>query len=92
MSRFRFREEADRKRWADALAAKDAEIDRLRAALDEQTAIVARIWVLLGSPTYEQLAGRSIYDLIGAMTADYANTGQFQDGPAHPSPKGEAPQ
>lgn len=26
--------------------------------------IVARIWEMLGNPTYEELNGRSIYDLI----------------------------
>lgn len=26
--------------------------------------IVARIWAMFGSPSYEELAGRSIYDLI----------------------------
>jgi len=43
---------------------RDANIER-----DEQTQIVANIWKLLGSPTYEELAGRSIYDLIAASEA-----------------------
>lgn len=35
----------------------------------EQHDIVARIWVQLGSPSYEELAGRSIYDLIDELKA-----------------------
>ena len=35
-------------------------------------AIVSKIWVQLGSPTYEQLKGRSIYDLIDEMKAELA--------------------
>jgi hypothetical protein len=38
--------------------------DGVEARLADETAIVDRIWKLLGSPTYEELAGRSIYDLI----------------------------
>lgn len=41
-----------------------AEIERLRAELAEEKAIVTRIWELLGNPSYEELKGRSIYDLI----------------------------
>lgn len=36
----------------------------LRAAHDAKREIVGRIWKQLGSPTYEELKGRSIYDLI----------------------------
>ena len=49
--------------------AKDALLAHIRAkdaAYEEQRAIVAEIWRILGSPSYEQLAGRSIYDLIQA--------------------------
>lgn len=42
---------------------RDAAVEKERAA----SSIVARIWQQLGSPTYEQLAGRSIYDLILEM-------------------------
>ena len=35
-------------------------------------AIVSKIWVQLGSPTYEQLKGRSIYDLIDELKAELA--------------------
>ena len=40
------------------------EIERLRAERDAEREIVDRIWKQLGSPTYEELKGRSIYDLI----------------------------
>lgn len=40
------------------------EIERLRTKLDEETKIVDRIWELLGNPGYDDLKGRSIYDLI----------------------------
>ena len=36
------------------------EVERLR----EQHEIVARIWKILGSPTYEELQGDTIYDVI----------------------------
>ena len=35
-------------------------------------AIVSKIWVQLGSPTYQQLKGRSIYDLIDELKAELA--------------------
>jgi hypothetical protein len=38
----------------------------------EDYEIVARIWTQLGSPSYEQLAGRSIYDLIAEKDATVA--------------------
>lgn len=46
------REEAERER--------DAESRRADTAKE----VVTRIWAILGNPSYEQLAGRSIYDLI----------------------------
>lgn len=53
----------------DELATARAEIAALRAERDEQHVIVARIWATLGSPSYEELAGRSIYDLIAGLQA-----------------------
>jgi hypothetical protein len=44
-----------------------AEIARLRSALTEEVAIVNRIWAQLGSPTFDDLKGRSIYDLIDEL-------------------------
>jgi hypothetical protein len=40
------------------------EIERLDDAYRAEYAIVDRIWGMFGRPSYEQLAGRSIYDLI----------------------------
>ena len=44
----------------------------LERELAHERAIVSRIWVQLGSPTYEQLKGRSIYDLIDELKAELA--------------------
>lgn len=40
------------------------EIMSLRSRYREEAAIVGRIWSMYGDPTYEQLKGLSIYDLI----------------------------
>jgi len=63
--------------YAEHLAAMEARLDAERsradaaeAARSEQHDIVARIWKHLGSPSYEELAGRSIYDLIGCLKAE----------------------
>lgn len=39
------------------------------AAYNREWAIVDRIWTQLGRPTFEELAGRSIYDLIDTLKA-----------------------
>lgn len=57
------------------VAALTAERDQLRAELATERAIVSRIWTQLGSTqlgsaTYEQLRGRSIYDLIDELKAN----------------------
>jgi hypothetical protein len=51
----------------------------LQSALAEKTAeceqekqIVSRIWTMLGGPSYEELQGRSIYDLIAELLKDRA--------------------
>jgi len=57
---------------ADMTAERNAALARERSAWDSykaEHAIVARIWVQLGSPTYGELNGRSIYDLIDAAIA-----------------------
>jgi len=54
----------------EAIRALIKERDTLAASYAEEKKIVDRIWEQLGSPTYEQLAGRSIYDLIGAALAE----------------------
>jgi len=48
----------------DALAERIAELE---AALTSETAIVDRIWDLFGRPSYKELAGRSLYDLISGL-------------------------
>ncbi len=40
------------------------EIARLESELDDSRKIVNRIWAIYGSPSYESLAGKSIYELI----------------------------
>lgn len=60
---------------ATTLDARDAAIARAARAeadLAAERAIVSRIWTQLGSPTYEQLKGRSIYDLIDELKAELA--------------------
>ena len=46
-------------------AEKDAEISSLKNLYEEEKQIVARIWKFLGSPSFEELKGRTLYDLIG---------------------------
>jgi hypothetical protein len=48
------------------------ERDAAEAELAVERAIVSRVWVQLGSPTYAQLKGRSIYCLIDEMKAELA--------------------
>ncbi len=43
------------------------ERDTFKCDFDEEVKIVNRIWALLGSPSYEELKGRSIYDLIDTL-------------------------
>ena len=45
-------------------AEKDAEISSLKNLYEEEKQIVARIWEFLGSPSFEELKGRTLYDLI----------------------------
>jgi len=47
-------------------------MSQLKDELENERAIVSRIWVQLGSPTYAQLNGRSIYDLIDEMKGELA--------------------
>ena len=47
-------------------AAALEEIERLKGELANEVAIVNRIWTIYGSPDYEALNGRTIYDLINA--------------------------
>ena len=45
-------------------AEKDAEISSLKNLYEEEKQIVTRIWEFLGSPSFEELKGRTLYDLI----------------------------
>ena len=45
-------------------------MSQLKDELENERAIVSRIWFQLGSPTYAQLKGRSIYDMIDEMKAE----------------------
>ncbi len=54
---------------ADALDAANAKLAAAERAYREEHDIVARIWVQLGSPSYESLNGRSIHDLVAAALA-----------------------
>lgn len=53
------------------LAERDSEIDKLKAEAkhlrtlnDDAHAVIARIWAIFGNPSYEELKGRTIYDLV----------------------------
>ena len=59
---------ADRDGWVNQAAEMEAQRDNWAAKFREEEKIVSRIWEILGNPTYEQLAGRSIYDLIARLT------------------------
>ena len=56
--------------------AEKARADKAEAELAAERAIVSRIWVQLGSPSYDQLKGRSIYDLVDQMNAELADAQQ----------------
>ena len=45
---------------------REPTVHELQSALTEERAIVSRIWALFGNPTYKDLGGRSIYDLVQA--------------------------
>lgn len=51
---------------------QSAEIERLERELAEETKIVDRIWDLFGRPSYEDLNGRTIYDLITDLHRELA--------------------
>jgi hypothetical protein len=55
-----------------AIVRQYARAERAEAELAAERAIVSRIWVQLGSPTYAQLKGRSIYCLIDEIKAELA--------------------
>ena len=54
---------------AEQLSTLRARNEALTAERDEERGIVDRIWDLFGRPSYAELNGRSIYDLITALQA-----------------------
>ncbi len=58
--------------------------DDLAVQLREERAIVSRIWAQLGGHSYEELAGRSIFDLIEELKTQAASTIDARD--AFPAP------
>lgn len=52
------------------VAQRDKELAQARADIDSECAIVNRIWAIFGTPSYEELAGKSIYDLINGVIAE----------------------
>ncbi len=66
------RERTERRQAAELAAertATGANEPDWKAKFTEEERIVSRIWEQLGNPTYEQLAGRSIFDLIDELKA-----------------------
>jgi hypothetical protein len=51
----------------------DNEVDMWKRKYEEERAIVDRIWKILGNPTYEQLGGKSIYELVEELKARAEN-------------------
>ena len=71
------REKAERYRLVTLRQDAKLAAEQDKSAIDEgelkvSRAIVSKIWIQLGSPTYEQLKGQSIYDLIDELKADRA--------------------
>lgn len=54
-------------------------LDAAEIELATERAIVSRIWVQLGSPTYADLKGRSIYDLIDEIKTDRAEVERLKE-------------
>ena len=60
----------------------ERERDVAHKELAEETKIVDRIWDMFGRPTYKELAGRSIYDLISGLQRELAEERALLDGAA----------
>jgi flavorubredoxin len=59
--------------WGAGLSDVDAAIDlieRQAAEVSELSKTISQIWLQLGNPTYEELNGRSIHDLIDEIKAE----------------------
>lgn len=48
----------------------EREIEHLKSLNDDAHATISRIWAILGNPTYEQMGGRTIYDLVESAVKD----------------------
>lgn len=48
----------------------EREIEHLKNLNADAHAVIAKIWGILGNPTYEQLEGRTIYDLVETAVKD----------------------
>jgi hypothetical protein len=57
----------------------EAEIEHLKNLNKDAHAIIDRIWVILGMPSYEDLAGRTIYDLVEDAVKDAARYRYLRD-------------
>src|SRR5690349_4458951 len=49
---------------------RERDIDHLQQLNKDAHAVIDRIWDIFGRPSYEELAGRSIYDLVEAAQND----------------------
>lgn len=52
----------------------EQQVDWLINAYKEEKAIVDGIWKILGNPSYQELKGRSIFDLVRELKAKPENT------------------
>ncbi|KNY36069.1 hypothetical protein [Agrobacterium sp. SUL3] len=48
----------------------EREIEHLKNLNADAHAVISKIWEILGNPTYEQLEGRTIYDLVEGAKKD----------------------
>lgn len=55
----------------DSYYAMRDDLFKAQAELAEERRIVDRIWAILGSPSYEDLNGKSIYDLITDLKSKF---------------------
>jgi hypothetical protein len=57
--------------WKDIAQAKEhLRTEAARAEVSELSKTISQIWLQLGNPTYEELNGRSIHDLIDEIKAE----------------------
>lgn len=56
-----------------------AEVAELRRRYDEEVAIVNRIWAIFGTPSYEELQGKTIYDLVQAAQDESQQVAELRE-------------